>query len=268
MTINGEPVCEIDIRASYLTIYHAHYGAQLDPECDPYELSGLPAEARGVVKLWFVATFGNNKHFDRWPRDIAAEYREKHGCSIGRRYRVKRIREKALDHFPLLARWGTDEFGWPDLMFIESEAMLGAMVQLMNKRIPSLSVHDSLIVPVSKQEIAEQVLREHYLKETGAVPVLRVSDPKLHELAMRSPSEASSTNSLGDWTEDGSNSSVAESEEYDDWRDGDDEEDHGPSGLPHVGWTSDEDKDRDEERPLRSRTTEDGYKEYDPSDHF
>jgi hypothetical protein len=52
----------IDIRASYLTIYHAHLGAPLDPERDPYKLPGLPADARGVVKLWFVATFGNNDH--------------------------------------------------------------------------------------------------------------------------------------------------------------------------------------------------------------
>jgi hypothetical protein len=27
MTINGERVCEIDIRANYLTIFHALYGA-------------------------------------------------------------------------------------------------------------------------------------------------------------------------------------------------------------------------------------------------
>src|SRR4029077_3184664 len=58
MTIHGEEVVEIDIRASYLTIYHAHYGAPLDPdpERDPYDLPGLGAEARNVVKLWFVAT--------------------------------------------------------------------------------------------------------------------------------------------------------------------------------------------------------------------
>ena len=74
MTINGEPVCEIDIRASYLTIYHAHYGAPLDPERDPYDLPGLGLEARDVVKLWFVATFGNDGHLERWPTEMAADY--------------------------------------------------------------------------------------------------------------------------------------------------------------------------------------------------
>jgi hypothetical protein len=178
MTINGEPVCEIDIRASYLTIYHAHFGAPLDPERDPYGLPGLPGDARGVVKLWFVATFGNNGHLERWPREIAAEYREKHGHPIGKRYPVKRIREKALAQFPLLTKWGTEDFGWPDLMFIESQAMILAMRDLMwNGGIPSLTVHDSLIVPVSKREVAEQMLSVHYRDQTGVSPVLRVHDP-------------------------------------------------------------------------------------------
>ena len=35
MTIRGEPVCEIDIRASYLTIFHAWHGEQLDAASDP-----------------------------------------------------------------------------------------------------------------------------------------------------------------------------------------------------------------------------------------
>ncbi|MGB8629889.1 MAG: hypothetical protein WCD69_10920 [Xanthobacteraceae bacterium] len=175
MTINDEPICEIDIRASYLTIYHAHFGVPLDAKRDPYELPGLPAEARDIIKLWFVATFGNNGHLDRWPREIARNYREEHGRPIGKRYPVKRIRENSMKLYPLLEKWGTEDFGWSDLMFIESQAMIGAMCELMSLGIPSLSVHDSLIVPASKQEIAEQTLSKRYLKETGTVPVLKIS---------------------------------------------------------------------------------------------
>jgi hypothetical protein len=47
MTINGEPVCEIDIRASYLTIYHAHHGAPLDPERDPMSYLGFLPKPEG-----------------------------------------------------------------------------------------------------------------------------------------------------------------------------------------------------------------------------
>jgi hypothetical protein len=207
MTIDGEPVCEIDIRASYLTIYHAHFGVPLDAERDPYELPGLPAEARGVIKLWFVATFGNNGHLGRWPREIAKKYKEEHGRPIGKRYPVKRIREKALKLYPLLEKWGREDFGWPDLMFTESQAMIGAISELMSLSIPSLSVHDSLIVPASKHEIAEQTLSKHYLKETGTVPVLKVNWP----LASEPVTEP------GNWTDDLFGSGKAKDEEIDSW---------------------------------------------------
>jgi hypothetical protein len=45
MTINGKPVCEVDVRASTLTIFQASVGQPLDfsnnPDLDPYALPGL-----------------------------------------------------------------------------------------------------------------------------------------------------------------------------------------------------------------------------------
>ena len=130
-----------------------------------------------VVKLWFVATFGNDGHLERWPTEMAADYREKHGQPLRKRYPVKRIREIALKQYPLLEKWGTDELGWADLMYIESEAMLGAMFKLMEEGVPSLSVHDSLLVPVSKRDIAKEVLKDHYRLQTGASPMLNLKCP-------------------------------------------------------------------------------------------
>ena len=44
MTIDGESVCEIDIRASYLTILHALHRVPfyVSTEVDPYQISGIP----------------------------------------------------------------------------------------------------------------------------------------------------------------------------------------------------------------------------------
>jgi len=74
MTIDGEPVCEIDIRASYLTIFHAWNGAYLDHHRDPYDLPGLGPDARPVIKSLFHAMFGSDARLDRWPKEIAAKY--------------------------------------------------------------------------------------------------------------------------------------------------------------------------------------------------
>ena len=61
MTINGLPGVEIDLRASYLTIFHAWHGVQLDREKDPYVIPELGEEARDIVKLWVAATFGSTR---------------------------------------------------------------------------------------------------------------------------------------------------------------------------------------------------------------
>ncbi|MGY3550238.1 hypothetical protein [Bradyrhizobium sp. USDA 4469] len=51
MTINGSPVVEIDLRASYLTIFYAWHGLQLDRRQDPYVIPGLGEEAYSAT-IW------------------------------------------------------------------------------------------------------------------------------------------------------------------------------------------------------------------------
>src|ERR1700747_108361 len=99
MTIDGEPVAEVDIRASYLTIFLSRRGVQL-PDGDPYELPGLGSEHRAAVKAWMVATFGNSKPIGRWPPRMLQKSPELN------KYRVKDITKDALTKYPALETWG------------------------------------------------------------------------------------------------------------------------------------------------------------------
>jgi hypothetical protein len=153
MTINGSPVVEIDLRASYLTIFHAWHGVQLDREKDPYVIPGLGEEARDIVKLWVAATFGSAGPLRKWPKDLLRDYEAEHGHPLDRkRYSVAKLRELIITHHPLLGQWGQPlKDGrvrtWADLMFDESRVVVAAMQGLMRDGVPSLAVHDSLIVP-------------------------------------------------------------------------------------------------------------------------
>jgi hypothetical protein len=107
MTINGLPVVEIDLRASYLTIFHAWHGVQLDREKDPYVIPELGEEARDIVKLWVAATFGSAGPLRKWPKDLLRDYEEERGHPLDRkRYSVARLRELIIKHHPLLGQWG------------------------------------------------------------------------------------------------------------------------------------------------------------------
>jgi hypothetical protein len=96
-------------------------------------------------------------------------------------YPMKTIKQKVLERHPLLARWGGvirgRVYDWRDLMFIESEAIIGAMLTLMrNHQVPSLPVHDSLIVPASKFLVAKGALVHHFRMQTKVIPRLDPED--------------------------------------------------------------------------------------------
>ena len=154
MTINASPVVEIDLRASYLTIFHAWHGLQLARDKDPYVIPESGEEAREIVKLWVAATFGNAGPLRKWPKDLLKNYEQEHGHPLDtKRYSAAKLGELIINHHPLLGLWGQPmEDGrvrtWADLMYDESRVIIDAMRGLMrNDDVPSLAVHDSLIVP-------------------------------------------------------------------------------------------------------------------------
>ncbi|MET4425674.1 hypothetical protein [Bradyrhizobium sp. RT3a] len=174
MTISGEPVAEIDIRASYLTIFLSLRGIQL-PEGDPYELPGLGPEHRSAVKSWMVATFGNSKPIVRWPPRMLQKSPEL------KQHRVSTITKAALTKYPALETLGEPlslgTYGWAGLMWFESGVMISTMLELKRHQIPSLSVHDSLIVPAKSAEIARATLSESFLSRRGVTPLLKINRP-------------------------------------------------------------------------------------------
>jgi hypothetical protein len=94
---------------------------------------------------------------------------------------MKRIREKVLERHPLLERWGGEIRGrvrdYGDLMYLESEAIIGAMLTLMrDHQVSSLPVHDSLIVPASKFKLAKEALVHNFRKQTRVLPRLEPED--------------------------------------------------------------------------------------------
>jgi hypothetical protein len=174
MKIGGAHVCEIDIRASYLTIFHALYGKPFGLSSDPYDLPDIGPEGRDVVKMWITASFGNNAPINRWPTELVAKYRERTGKKLGKRYSAAKIGELVVQSIPLLAKLGEhkNRIGWAELMYLESQAMVATMLELMDDHIPSLAVHDSIIVPAFKEQRARSVLTDCYKKITTETPFL------------------------------------------------------------------------------------------------
>jgi hypothetical protein len=184
MTINNEAVAEIDIKASHLTIYHAKLKCPLSRDGDPYERIG--ADRRAVAKLWTVASFGNSTPATRWPSDMVEDYKKDTGKDLREVAKATEIKKEMLEAFPALRQLekfkGRDI--WGDLQFIEAEAVINTMLILMREhRIPTLSMHDGIIVPRSGVGWTKTILTQQYRKFVGVEPVLTVEPEEVDYVA-------------------------------------------------------------------------------------
>jgi hypothetical protein len=144
MRIDGELVKELDIRASFLTILYVQCGQTLDLSTDPYEVQGIE---RDVVKQWVVMTLGNGTYHRSWPKDFKDMFLKKTGDELQKVYPIRTVRDAVLSRHPVITKCQNHQLDIFDLMYLEAEAMVRAMLQLKRAYgIPSLTVHDSIIV--------------------------------------------------------------------------------------------------------------------------
>jgi hypothetical protein len=98
------------------------------------------------------------------------------------KHRAVDIGKAVFTKYPVLKSWGEPlndrTYRWADLMWLESEVMFSTMLELMQQHsTPSLSVHDSLIVPVSKAGVASETLKRRFQEQQKVEPRLKAKGP-------------------------------------------------------------------------------------------
>ena len=185
LLMDGEPVSEIDISASYLTIFYAAHGKRIELDDAYGNIVGPDALDRAIVKFWVNASFGNRSLITKWSAELKKAFAKKHrenGWTIdSEKHSVRSVREKTLAFHPLLAQWGTQTapnmpWSYGHLMFSESRVIISSMLRLAREHnIPAAPVHDSLLVPRSREAIAYRILDEQFTKIIGVMPKLKLS---------------------------------------------------------------------------------------------
>ena len=171
LLINGEPISEIDINASYLSIRHGISGYALPDREDIYDIGSVD---RRVIKIWISTTMGHNTFHRGWTKSAMQMFREA-DIEKPMSMTMPSLQPIILEHFPMLADWPSQRVTWADLMFIESEIVIGTMLELMRSYgAPSFPVHDSIIVRKSDTELALDVLSKQFFSKTEIRPKLKV----------------------------------------------------------------------------------------------
>jgi hypothetical protein len=106
---------------------------------------------------------------------MVERHRERTGKDLRKRHPLSIVRYAVGEAYPLLAALRSGEERppiWAELMFVESEALLRTMLALKDEGVPSLSVHDSLIVQQPHERLARSSLESNYAAMTSAVPYI------------------------------------------------------------------------------------------------
>lgn len=184
MTINGEAIAEVDLRASYLTILHRRLGYSL-PSTDPYTMPDLP---RHIVKIWVSANLGNGKLLTKWPDELVKKYKEDSESGKGdlkAEYPIKQTGQTIMKHLLIMKEWSENPIGWGDLQFTESTVVMTAINKLAFVHgVPALPLHDALMVAESQAELAAQCLWESFHEHVGIHPYISINTHKQAEMRL------------------------------------------------------------------------------------
>lgn len=173
LTINSEPVVNVDYRQLFLRLTYA-LAKRKSPVGDLYDLTGRDHKRSDWLSLReghkriVNALIAMKKPLKQWPGQTPAERAEIRGCfSAGTRPGevVAAIKER---HKAIAAEWFEQGRGL-ELHRLESDILIAVMLRLIDLRINALPMHDSVIVARSDAKTARRVMLEEVLRITGTV---------------------------------------------------------------------------------------------------
>jgi hypothetical protein len=150
ITIDREPVVELDFVAMHVAIAYALAGVPMDGE--PYEIKGW--DNRKQVKIALL-TYFNARTEQKAIASLTDARKGKPVCAT--RAEAARLLEAIRDRHPAIANRFGDDAGMR-LMNIDSRIMLAAVEYLMGRGIKCIPVHDSIVVPAKHEGAAREAL--------------------------------------------------------------------------------------------------------------
>lgn len=156
--INREPVADLDFASMFLRLAYLEAGVR-PPEGDLYAVSGLSeARWRDGVKKTVSAMLFRVGPLTRLPKDVKA--------LLPPRASGGQVRTAIVTAHPALAQVFETGIGLR-LMFLESQIIVGALLRLAGKSVPVLPMHDGLMVPRLKTDMAAKAMGDASEEITG-----------------------------------------------------------------------------------------------------
>jgi hypothetical protein len=163
LTINGEPIADLDYASMFPRLAYARLGAE-PPTGDLYAIPGLK-EHRAGVKAGLSALLSTETAMTRLPPKV------KDALPAG--WTASRFREAISQKHPrLVPLFGRDIA--MDLMFTESSILVAVLLRLARMGIAALPMHDGIMVSSTAEAAAVSVMETEASNQSAiTIPVVR-----------------------------------------------------------------------------------------------
>lgn len=166
ITIDDEPVAELDLSASFLSIALALLKHPA-PEGDPYALPGLEETHRDAIKHWFVTFWQTGRAPTKWSDKTPKAIRDSIPSIdiTGPAFELYPALKDAKTILPKelmesvekpMQNWAVGQY----LVSVEASIMRQAMSTILDAKGIALPMHDGLIVPRSQMELALKAVKQ------------------------------------------------------------------------------------------------------------
>ena len=165
LTIDGEPIAEIDIQAAMPSIAYALEGIR--PDFDPYTLRSPLDIPRDAVKICLMQML--------W-KPITRRSRLSPGArsAVPTKYVAGQVFEFIRRHNePIAHRLGAPIPCGAELMWHESEIIIAATIACYRAGFSALPLHDALLVPCSQATVAASLLSGAFEERLGVAPTIK-----------------------------------------------------------------------------------------------
>ena len=190
LLIGGQPVCEIDVKAMFLSTCNLKFGSGIPFFDDPYLMIPFVGSKndpesqksmRKLAKLLVSAYLSNGGKTNRFPKgtkkdkkqpDKTLSVREQYGLPT--KAKAEDYFNDILTTFPFLKLVTINTY---DLMFIESEIMITAIKEVNTMEIVAYPVHDCLMCKQLDEEMVVKAIQKAMIAKLGTTIMLDISYP-------------------------------------------------------------------------------------------
>ncbi|HMQ11637.1 MAG TPA: hypothetical protein PKC21_04965 [Oligoflexia bacterium] len=171
LTINGNPVIELDYQAIHIHLLYQQNGKSYTG--DPYRITGIPSQHRNMVKFIFLIALNAKseanlfqtvhdklKTLDNYEKDYAHLSSEDYKAYLN----FIKAQHSAINHCFFT---GQAKF----LQYQDSHIAEEIINTFVAKGIPILPVHDSFIVPKKYKTLLERTMKKQFASYPGNIAI-------------------------------------------------------------------------------------------------